>query len=87
MPEDDPLLAKWRGDAIKSEEDKLKEEQKIIYNAEVNQHINVIAGPGSGKTHTLTLRVARLVHHVGVMPESILVLAYNRAVVSELKTD
>ena len=85
LPPNDPLLVKWRGDAIKAEEDRLNEEQRKVYDAEINQHINVMAGPGSGKTHTLTLRVARLVHHIGTNPEEILVLAYNRAVVSELK--
>jgi ATP-dependent DNA helicase RecQ len=85
LPPNDPLLVKWRGDAIKAEEDRLIEEQRKVYDAEINQHINVMAGPGSGKTHTLTLRVARLVHHIGTNPEEILVLAYNRAVVSELK--
>jgi ATP-dependent DNA helicase RecQ len=82
---DHPLLTKWRGDAIKFEEDRLNQEQRKVYHDEVNQHISVMAGPGSGKTHTLTLRVARLVHHVGISPDEILVLAYNRAVVSELK--
>ncbi len=85
LPPNDPLLVKWRGDAIKEKEDQLNYEQRKVYDAEINQHINVMAGPGSGKTHTLTLRVARLVHHIGTNPEEILVLAYNRAVVSELK--
>ncbi|UPK70964.1 UvrD-helicase domain-containing protein [Chitinophaga filiformis] len=85
LPPNDPLLVKWRGDAIKTEEDRLNDEQRKVYDSEINQHINVMAGPGSGKTHTLTLRVARLVHHIGTKPEEILVLAYNRAVVSELK--
>ena len=85
LPPNDPLLVKWRGDAIKAEEDRLNKEQRKVYDAEISQHINVMAGPGSGKTHTLTLRVARLVHHIGTNPEEILVLAYNRAVVSELK--
>jgi RecQ family ATP-dependent DNA helicase len=85
LPPNDSLLVKWRGDAIKAEEDRLNEEQKKVYDADINQNINVMAGPGSGKTHTLTLRVARLVHHIGTNPEEILVLAYNRAVVSELK--
>ena len=85
LPPNDPLLIKWRGDAIKVEEDRLNKEQRKVYDAEINQHINVMAGPGSGKTHTLTLRVARLVHHINTLPEEILVLAYNRAVVSELK--
>jgi ATP-dependent DNA helicase RecQ len=65
LPPNDPLLIKWRGDAIKAEEERLNKEQRKVYDAEINQHINVMAGPGSGKTHTLTLRVARLVHHIG----------------------
>lgn len=81
----DPLLVKWRGDAIDVEENRLNEEQRKVYDSEIRQHISVLAGPGSGKTHTLTLRVARLIHHIGTAPEEILVLAYNRAVVSELK--
>ncbi|CAA6824818.1 MAG: ATP-dependent DNA helicase RecQ [uncultured Sulfurovum sp.] len=81
----DEIFGAFRGEAMIDAESKLNEEQKLIYDLDVNQHINVVAGPGSGKTHTLTLRVARLVHHIGVNPEEILVLAYNRAVVSELK--
>lgn len=84
-PIDSPVLKAFRAEAIKTEEDRLNTEQRIVYDSEDNQHINVVAGPGSGKTHTLTLRVARLVHHLGTNPEEILVLAYNRAVVSELK--
>jgi len=68
LPPNDPLIIKWRGDAIKNEEEKLNKEQRIVYSADINQHINVMAGPGSGKTHTLTLRVAKLVHHIGVAP-------------------
>ena len=45
----------------------------------------MVAGPGSGKTHTLALRVARLIQKDKVPPGKILVLAYNRAVVVELK--
>jgi RecQ family ATP-dependent DNA helicase len=81
-----PILQAFRGDAIKYQErERLNDEQRLIYKAVTNRHINVEAGPGSGKTHTLTLRVARLIHHLGVNAEEILVLAYNRAVVSELK--
>jgi len=85
LPKGSRVLAQFREEAIKNEEDRLKPEQRKVYDSEINQHINVVAGPGSGKTHTLTLRVARLVHHIGTPPEEILVLAYNRAVVSELK--
>ena len=57
-----------------------------IYNENSNENINVEAGPGSGKTHVLTLKCAKLIYHQHVNPKSILVLAYNRAVVIELRT-
>lgn len=85
IDEEHPIFKAFRGDAIKKEEIRLNIEQRKVYDSAINQNINVMAGPGSGKTHTLTLRVAKLVHHIGVNPEEILVLAYNRAVVSELK--
>jgi RecQ family ATP-dependent DNA helicase len=80
------LIDKHRGKAIQEEEDGLNDEQKAAYYSPVDNHINVMAGPGSGKTHTLSLRVARLIHREGVKPEEIIVLAYNRSVVSELKS-
>jgi len=81
-----PIFKAFRGEAIKYQEvNRLNDEQREIYFSDVNQNINVVAGPGSGKTHTLTLRVARLVYYKFANPEEILVLAYNRAVVSELK--
>lgn len=81
------LLQQLQAHALELEESKLvdNEEQWQIYNAPLNQNINVMAGPGSGKTHILTMRAARLVYREHVAPESILVLAYNRAVVIELK--
>lgn len=85
LPEDSPILKAFRAEAIEAEEKRLNAEQRAVYDAAIPQHISVLAGPGSGKTHTLTLRVARLVHHEGIPPDEILVLAYNRAVVSELK--
>lgn len=63
----------------------LSDEQLKVYEADISKNIQVIAGPGSGKTHTLILRVARLIHSENIRPENILVLAYNRAVVVELK--
>jgi len=63
----------------------LSDEQLKVYEADIDSNVQVIAGPGSGKTHTLTLRVARLIHQENIRPENILVLAYNRAVVVELK--
>ena len=74
--------------AIKKAEKQLQDnpEQWAIYNENSNENINVEAGPGSGKTHVLTLKCAKLIYHQHVNPKSILVLAYNRAVVVELKS-
>lgn len=84
-PEDRKFIASIRDEAIINEENRLGEEQREIYNSPIDENINVLAGPGSGKTHTLTLRCARLIYRENVAPEQILVLAYNRAVVVELR--
>lgn len=47
--------------------------------------ILVIAGPGSGKTWTIVRRIAYLVKVKRVDPDRILVLAYNRNAVRELR--
>lgn len=82
---DENILRAFREEALTAEEGKLNSEQRAVYDAPINENISVIAGPGSGKTHTLTLRVARLIQRENIAPSRILVLAYNRAVVSELK--
>lgn len=84
-PEDRKFLDAIRDEAIINEEKRLGDEQREIYNAPIDEDINVLAGPGSGKTHTLTLRCARLIYRENVSPDQILVLAYNRAVVVELR--
>lgn len=86
--ESDPIWDALRATAIKKAEEQLQDnpEQWAIYNANSNENVNVEAGPGSGKTHVLTLKCAKLIYHQHVNPKSILVLAYNRAVVVELKS-
>lgn len=87
-PEEYPeILDALSEEALGKEEGKLKGNpaQLAIYNNPITEHINVLAGPGSGKTHVLTLRCAKLVYKEHVDPSHILVLAYNRAVVVELK--
>lgn len=77
-----------RKTAITNAEAQMKDnkEQWAIYQAPSDQNINVEAGPGSGKTHVLTMRCAKLIYHEHVAPSKILVLAYNRAVVVELRS-
>lgn len=83
----DPIWEALRATAIKKAEEQLMDnpEQWAIYQENSNINVNVEAGPGSGKTHVLTLKCAKLIYHQGVNPKSILVLAYNRAVVVELR--
>ena len=86
---DDSILSELTSEALTKLEDKFKDnaEQRAIYEEPLSEHhINVIAGPGSGKTFILTMKVARLVIREHVSPRNILVLAYNRAVVTELKS-
>jgi superfamily I DNA/RNA helicase len=85
LGEEHEALKAFRDEALAVAYDELSEEQKKVYDEVITKNVQVIAGPGSGKTHTLTLRVARLIHQENIRPENILVLAYNRAVVVELK--
>ena len=50
-----------------------------------NRHLIVNAGPGSGKTSVLIARIAHLIRNQHLRPEEILVLAFNRAVVFEIR--
>ena len=45
----------------------------------------VIAGPGSGKTHTLTHRINNLIENRGISPDSILVITFNRMAAQQIK--
>lgn len=95
VPKDSSILAELEEEALKEEEEKIygnpekgiqrNEKQSIIYDQPRSNHVNVLAGPGSGKTHVLTLRCAKLIYREFIAPNHILVLAYNRAVVIELK--
>lgn len=86
--EDSSILSQIKEEALRREEARLdgNAEQLAIYKAEKSENINVLAGPGSGKTHILTLRCAKLIYREAVEPGQILILAYNRAVVAELRT-
>ncbi len=57
-----------------------------VCEAKVDQNLLVNAGPGSGKTLVLIWRVVNLIYEQNVRPEDILILAFNRAVVSEIKS-
>ena len=50
-----------------------------------DQHLLVNAGPGAGKTFVLVGRIAHLIREQNIDPSQIIVLAFNRAVVFEIK--
>lgn len=47
--------------------------------------VQVLAPPGSGKTKTLTARVAYLIAHSGLLPWNIIVCTFTRKAASEMK--
>ncbi|KAL2016876.1 hypothetical protein VTK56DRAFT_2910 [Thermocarpiscus australiensis] len=47
--------------------------------------VAILAGPGSGKTHTLTSRVVWLVDHVGFRPEDVVVATFTVKAAREMK--
>ena len=65
--------------------DPLTKEQMKAVKAGTNANHLIIAGPGSGKTHVLVLRIFYLVKVRQVPARSIAVLAYNRHAAIELR--
>ena len=51
----------------------------------VGKHARLLAGPGTGKTRSLTRRVLYLVEEKGVKPSKILALTFTRAATAELR--
>ena len=47
--------------------------------------VAILAGPGSGKTHTLTSRVAWLINHVGLNPCDVIVATFTVKASNEMK--
>lgn len=86
LPEMSWLGSQLRLEAFTKEMNQLNHEQKHMVEACVKKSLIVTAGPGTGKTRTLLLCVANLIVQERENPDDILVLAYNTAVVAELRS-
>ena len=61
----------------------LPEQEKAAIH--IGSHARLLAGPGTGKTLTLTRRVQYLIERSGVPPSQILVVTFTRAAAAELR--
>ncbi|NCA72930.1 MAG: ATP-dependent helicase, partial [Sphingobacteriia bacterium] len=60
-------------------------DQQAIVAAPLEGNHLVLAGPGSGKTRVIVHRVAWLLRDCMVLPQTIMVLAYNRSAAAEIR--
>lgn len=63
---------------------RLNIEQKMAVDA-IEGPVFVIAGPGTGKTQVLTLRIANILKQTDTPPESILALTFTEAAANEMR--
>jgi DNA helicase-2/ATP-dependent DNA helicase PcrA len=63
---------------------KLNREQREAVDA-IEGPVMVVAGPGTGKTHVLTMRIANIRRLTDTPPEAILALTFTEAAVAEMR--
>jgi ATP-dependent DNA helicase RecQ len=85
LPGNSLVGSQLRREAFDQKMNQLNAEQKQMVAACVKKSLIIAAGPGTGKTRTLLLCVANLIVQHRENPDDILVLAYNTAVVAELR--
>ncbi|KXJ96731.1 ATP-dependent DNA helicase srs2 [Microdochium bolleyi] len=62
----------------------LNKAQRLAVTSE-SPTVAILAGPGSGKTHTLTSRVVWLINHVGIPPTDVLVATFTVKAANEMR--
>ena len=60
---------------------------QIVAIDHIGRHARLLAGPGTGKTKTLTRRVLSLVLQHGIEPETILLLTFTRLAARQLRKE
>jgi hypothetical protein len=64
----------------------LTPEQLAVVTAPIDSRQLVNAGPGTGKTHTLTARISHLIEEQDLAPGAVLALSFSRAAVGVLRS-
>lgn len=72
-------------DEIKKLPEPNDKQKECIYNTKYGKYL-VIAGPGTGKTFTVTRKIKHLIEEDNVEPESILCLTFSNTAAREMKT-
>ena len=57
----------------------LNAQQHDIVKAPLNQHLRVLASAGSGKTTTITAKIAHAITHLSVRPEEVVLTTFSRS--------
>ena len=69
---------------FQTEYDRLNPEQKLAVDA-IDGPVMVVAGPGTGKTQILTLRIANILKQTDTDPDSILALTFTEAAAANMQ--
>ena len=57
----------------------LNDQQYEIVKAPLHQHLRVLASAGSGKTTTITAKIADAITNLGLRPEEIILTTFSRS--------
>ena len=79
-------MEKVSRDKFKLKYKQLNPEQKQAVD-EIEGPVMVIAGPGTGKTHLLTMRIANILDKTDIPPEAILALTFTESGVASMRQD
>lgn len=81
------FVRSWLADHLGLDAETFPDEEQVAAIAAANGAVQVVARAGSGKTRTIVLRTVFLMKHCRVPPESLLLLAFNRAAAFNMRRE